>query len=377
MAKHTQKHAKKSTQSHERAYAMKPYLRRRRLGAAAAPHQVSYTPDQVAALYQFPKVPTGPDQTIAIIELGGGFAPADIESYFAKIKLPAPTLTAVSVEGGTNAPGVDEDADGEVMLDILVAGAAYSYCTGTAANIVVFFSPNTNAGFAAAISAAAAHSSKPSVCSISWGGPENKWPTSARAGMEAAFTAAAAAGMTVLVAAGDNGSGDGESGHHVDYPASSPQTIGCGGTTLHTTGGVITSETVWNDGSQGGSTGGGFSADYPKPSWQTGNTHVTRGVPDLAGDADPYTGYVVVVDGKAQVIGGTSAVAPLMSALVAVLCRGTKKRFGFLNPLLYQNPSAFRDITIGNNGAFSASAGWDPTTGLGVPVGTQLLEALS
>jgi len=358
-------------------HALKPYLRRRRRGASASPHQVSYTPDQIAALYQFPKVPTGPDQTIAIIELGGGFAPADIQSYFSKLKLPAPNVTAVPIDGGTNAPGVNEDADGEVMLDILVAGAAYSYCTGTAANILVFFAKNTNKSFADAISAAAAHASKPSVCSISWGGPENQWPAAARASMEAAFTAAANAGMTVLVAAGDNGSGDGESGQHVDYPASSPQTIGCGGTTLHTIGTTIASETVWNDGSQGGSTGGGFSAVYHKPTWQTGVNNLARGVPDLAGDADPYTGYVVVVDGKTQVIGGTSAVAPLMSALVAVLCRAKKKRFGFLNPQLYQNPGAFRDVTVGNNGAFSASTGWDATTGLGVPVGTKLLEALS
>ena len=358
-------------------HALKPYLRRRRLGAAAAPHQVSYTPDQIAALYQFPKVPTGPDQTIAIIELGGGFAPADITSYFKKLNLPAPKVTAVPVDGGVNAPGVNPDPDGEVMLDILVAAGAYSYCTGTAANIAVFFAPNTNKGFADAISAAAAHASKPSVCSISWGGPENSWPAAARAGMESAFSAAANAGMTVLVAAGDNGSGDGESGHHVDYPASSPQVLGCGGTTLHATGGVITAETVWHDGSAGGSTGGGYSALYHKPTWQAGNAAITRGVPDLAGDADPYTGYVVVVDGKTQVIGGTSAVAPLMSALVAVLCRAKKKRFGLLNPQLYKNPAAFRDITVGNNGAFSASTGWDPTTGLGVPVGVKLLEMIS
>jgi kumamolisin len=263
------------------------------------------------------------------------------------------------------------------MLDILVAGAAYAYCTGVAANIAVFFAPNTNTGFAAAIKAAAAHTSKPSVCSISWGGPENRWSTTDRAGMESAFTSAAHANMTVLVAAGDNGSGDGESGHHVDYPASSPQVIGCGGTTLHASQGVITSEAVWNDGSHGGATGGGFSADFQKPVWQIGNANQARGVPDLAGDADPYTGYVVVVDGKAQVIGGTSAVAPLMSGLIAVLCRAKKKPLGFINPQLYKNPGAFRDISVGNNGAFSASTGWDPATGLGVPIGVKLLEAVS
>lgn len=354
------------------------YLRRRRLGARAAPHQVSYTPDQIAALYQFPKAPTGPDQTIAIIELGGGYNTTDIESYFTKLRLPTPKMTAVSIDGGANEPGKDEDADGEVMLDILVAAAVYSHCTGVAANIAVFFSPNSNAGFAAAIKAAAAHASKPSVCSISWGGPENRWSAADRSAMEAAFTAAAHAGMTVLAAAGDNGSGDGETGNHVDYPASSPQVLGCGGTTLHASQqGGITSESVWNDGSHGGATGGGFSANFPKPDWQLGVVHQTRGVPDLAGDADPYTGYVVVVDGKAQVIGGTSAVAPLMSGLVAVLCRAKNKRLGFINPQLYKTPAAFRDILVGNNGAFSAGAGWSATTGLGVPIGVKLLEAVS
>ncbi len=348
---------------------IQPYLRRR-IGAHATGTPVSYTPDQIAALYQFPKVETGPEQTIAIIELGGGFNPADINAYFDKIGLPAPKVEAVSVDGGTNAPGVDENADGEVMLDILVAASAYSYSTGQAANIKVFFAPD--ASFAKAIQTAATHSSRPSVCSISWGAPENKWSTADISAMEAAFKAAADAGMTVLAAAGDNGSGDGEAGHHVDYPASSPQVIACGGTSLRATGGVIHSETVWNDGSRGGATGGGYSAKFEKPSYQEMVKHRTRGVPDIAGDADPYTGYVVLVDGKAQVIGGTSAVAPLMSALIAVLCKAKSTRFGFLNPTLYKEPGAFRDVLLGNNGAFAASSSWDPTTGLGGPVGIKL-----
>jgi kumamolisin len=356
---------------------IKPYVRRRGSMGAAASHQVSYTPDQIAALYQFPKVPTGPDQTIALIELGGGYRESDITHYFSKLGLPAPKMTAVGVAGGKNAPGVDQDSDGEVMLDVLVAAAAYSYCTGTAANILVFFAPNdVQTGFADAIKAAAAHSKKPSVCSISWGAPENHWTEDSIAGMEAAFTAANEANMTVLVAAGDNGSGDGERGHHVDYPASSPQVIGCGGTSLHAAGTTIVSEMVWHDGSQGGSTGGGYSTLFARPKWQT-FTNKMRGVPDLAGDADPVTGYVVVVDGTQQVIGGTSAVAPLMAGLVAALCRHKGRPLGFLNPELYRSVAAFRDISIGNNGAFSASSGWDAATGLGVPVGAKLVKDVS
>ncbi len=350
---------------------IKSYLRRRpEAQATGAP--ISYTPDQIAALYQFPKVPNGPDQTIAIIELGGGFRETDIKTYFTKLGLPAPQVEAVSVDGGTNAPGVDEGADGEVMLDILVAAAAYAYCTGKPADIKVFFAPD--ASFATAVRAAAAHPSKPSACSISWGAPENRWADSDVSAMEAALTEAATAGMTVLAAAGDNGSGDGEQGHHVDYPASSPQVLGCGGTSLRATGGVIHSETVWKDGSRGGSTGGGFSARFKQPNYQSAIKHLTRGVPDLAGDADPNTGYVIMVDGRTEVIGGTSAVAPLMSAMVAVLCRARNKRLGACHEMLYTQPSLFRDVILGNNGAFAASSGWDPTTGLGVPIGAKLVD---
>ena len=231
---------------------IRPYLRRRRLGPLASQTHVSYTPDQIAALYQFPEVKTGTDPTIAIVELGGGFANADIKTYFTKLGLPVPDVQAVSVAGGVNAPGRDTEADGEVMLDILVAAAAYTHCTGSAAKIRVFFAPDAN--FADAVKTAASHESKPVVCSISWGAPANSWGTADLNAMEAALKAAADAGMTVLAAAGDNGSGDGERGHHVDYPASSPQVTGCGGTSLHALGSAIHSETTWNDGSRGGST---------------------------------------------------------------------------------------------------------------------------
>ncbi|SRR6266446_6540870 len=352
---------------------IRPYLRRRRLGPLATGAHVSYTPDQIADLYQFPQVKTGADPAIAIIELGGGFVDSDIRSYFAKLALPAPDVKAVSVAGGVNAPHRDTEADGEVMLDILVAAAAYSHCTGTAAKIRVFFAPD--ASFADAVRVAATHESKPVVCSISWGAPENHWNATERDAMEAAFKAAADAGMTVLAAAGDNGSGDGERGHHVDYPASSPQVVACGGTSLRAAGTSVHSETTWNDGSRGGATGGGFSVYFARPSWQ-GLPNKARGLPDIAGDADPYTGYVVIVDGQAQVIGGTSAVSPLMSALIALLSKKKGKPLGLINPVLYKHPGVFRDVTLGNNGAFSAGSGWDATTGLGVPVGKLLASAL-
>ncbi|HEY4463152.1 MAG TPA: pseudomonapepsin, partial [Streptosporangiaceae bacterium] len=173
-------------------------------------------------------------------------------------------------------------------------------------------------------------------------------------------------------------------------PASSPYVLGCGGTRLdaNPTTGAIASETVWNDQPSGGATGGGVSDVYPLPSWQASagvpapSGSGGRGVPDVAGDADPKSGYQVLVDGKQAVYGGTSAVAPLWAGLVARLAQGAGKRFGLLQPLIYpgvtpgKNVPGFNDITTGNNGAYSAGPGWDACTGLGSPDGTALLTRL-
>ncbi len=198
---------------------------------------------------------------------------------------------------------------------------------------------------------------------------------------------AGALGVTICAASGDNGSGDGvtDGANHVDFPASSPNILACGGTTLQSANGAVTSETVWNDGAQGGATGGGFSNQFPLPAYQASDNIKPpsgggRGVPDVCGDADPETGYQVLVDGKSLVIGGTSAVAPLWSGLIALLNQKLGKSVGFLQPVLYGLPKtadAFNDVTQGSNGAFSAGPGWDPTTGLGSPSGENLLTALS
>jgi kumamolisin len=205
--------------------------------------------------------------------------------------------------------------------------------------------------------------------------------------LDSAAQDAAALGVTMCAAAGDNGSSDGvnDGANHVDFPASSPHILACGGTSLQSANGVITSETVWNDGAQGGATGGGFSTQFPLPAWQASAgikppSGGGRGVPDVAGDADPETGYNVLVDGQKLVFGGTSAVAPLWSALIALLNEKLGKSLGFLEPTLYALPGtsgAFHDITKGSNGAFSAGPGWDAATGLGSPDGAGLLKALS
>lgn len=347
----------------------------------AQPSQ-SYTPLQLGQLYGFP-AGDGSGQGVAIIELGGGYEESDLATYFQSLGLAkAPTVTAVSVAGGQNQPG--GDADAEVMLDIEVAGAL-----APAAQFAVYFAPNTDQGFYEAISQAAHDdTNKPSVMSISWGGPEDSWTDASRDAMQSALQDAVALGVTVTAAAGDSGSSDGEDDGqpHVDFPASSPYALACGGTTLDAGDGGIDSETVWNETSANeGATGGGVSTAFPLPDWQQSaqvpeapDGSAGRGVPDVAGDADPLTGYQVRVDGEDQVIGGTSAVAPLWAALVARLNQQLGAPLGDAHAALYQIGSkAFRDVTEGNNGDYQAGTGWDACTGWGSPDGQALLDALT
>jgi kumamolisin len=411
-------------------------------GSAAAAQGTSYTPNQVADLYGFPADTTGAGQTIAVIELGGGFSTSDLDSYFGGLGIAVPSISAVGVDGASNAPGSDPTgADVEVNLDIDVIGAV-----APGATQVVYFAPNNgDQGFVDAISDAATASPAPIAISISWGQSEDSWTAQGLSSMNAAISDAAALGITVCVAAGDNGSGDGvtDGEVHVDFPASSPYALGCGGTKLvaDATTGTISSEVVWNETTAGeGAGGGGVSDQFALPSWQatagvparasgsgtggnggTGGTggggehhrhhrhedgadaagdsglaagasSVTsgasasssggRGVPDVAGNADPTTGYQVYADGKAQVVGGTSAVAPLWAALISRLAQATGQRFGLIQTTLYAgitpgiDVEGFNDITSGNNGAYSAGPGWDACTGLGSPEGAVLLKRL-
>lgn len=366
----------------------RPYIRLAAPVAGPAPSAAtSYTPVQVADMYQFPAGTDGTGQTAAIIELGGGFAGSDLGTYFSGLGIPVPSVTAAGVDGAANQPGQDPSgADGEVLLDIEVLGAV-----APGAKQIVYFAPNTDQGFADAILAAVHATPAPAVVSISWGGSEDSWTAQARSALDQAIADAAALGITVCAAAGDSGSGDGGSGVHTDFPASSPHALACGGTSLQgdPAAGTITSETVWNDGPGQGATGGGVSDVFPVPSWQAaagvpgragGGTG--RGVPDVAGNADPATGYQTLVDGQPQVAGGTSAVAPLWAGLICRLAQATGRQFGLLQSRLYAGVTAqvaapgFRDITSGSNGAYTAVPGWDACTGLGSPDGTALLTLL-
>lgn len=337
----------------------------------------SFTPDQVARLYGFPTGYSGKGECIGIIELGGGFQQADISNYFKRLKLQVPSVKAISVDGGKNSPSNADSADGEVMLDIEVAGAV-----ANGASIVVYFAPNTEKGFLDAITTAVHDTGNtPSVISISWGAAEVNWTTQALDNFNEAFKSASALGVSICVSSGDSGSRDGETDGkvHVDFPSSSPYALACGGTHLEANGSKISSETVWND-SVDSATGGGVSAYFPLADYQA-NAGVPleldtkfkgRGLPDVAANADPNTGYQVLVDGQDLVVGGTSAAAPLMAGLIALFNEQYQKPSGLIHPQIYAAKGLCRDITVGDNKTtssgtgYSAGSGWDACAGLGV-----------
>jgi kumamolisin len=308
---------------------------------------------------------------IGILELGGSWTQPDLDQFSERNGLPKIQVTDVSVDGTIqNTPGVDPNADGEVALDIQVAAATYYYATGTLPTIKVFWAQNSFQAFATAIKQAAAEGCD--VLSISWGSDEDAWEKfpDLAAEVEAAAAAATAEGMVLFAAAGDNSSSDGVPGANVDLPSACPHVIGCGGTSK-----TMFSEVVWGDGNpDGNGTGGGYSDIFGPQAWQINapprSTPGSGGrmVPDVAANADPNTGYLIVVNGTEVQIGGTSAVAPFYAGLFASF----GQKLGWVTPTLWKNPKAFVDITQGSNGSYDATVGPDPCTGLGVPIGTAI-----
>jgi kumamolisin len=365
-----------------------PHFRRRAARSTRQHHSGGFTPLQVARLYDFPRQLDGSGETIALLEVSGGYHRPDLDAYFDTLGLRTPRLVDVHVDHGRNLPVGDPDSDdSEVLLDIEVAGAV-----APGARLAVYWTPNTERGFIDAL-AEVVHDAtlRPSVLSISWGSAEATWTGQAMRVLDGLFQSAAAVGVTVLAASGDNGSHDGvhDGRAHVDFPASSPHVLACGGTRLHLhRDGALAEEEAWNDGPHHGATGGGISDVFAVPEWQqqaglprsaNPGHRPGRGVPDVAGDADPDTGYTVRVDGQDTVIGGTSAVAPLWAGLVAMANQRRGRPLGLLTPTLYgavRQAGGLRDVATGSNGAYTACAGWDACTGLGTPNGARLLDAL-
>ncbi len=363
------------------------------------------TPQQVAMLYQFPSPLDAAGQTIGLLEFGGGFYQSDVDEYFKNGVAPASVID-VPVNGATNNPGNAQhpnDADVEVALDIDVAGSV-----AQGATIAVYFSTFDENGWVQAVTTAVLPEPgqpTPSVISISWGWPELEtvpgtnpvfsWSPSAIAAVSETFQEAAALGITVLVASGDSGSGCGigDDLAHVLYPASDSWVTACGGTVITNVNGSSFSEQTWQDGN-GNATGGGVSAYFvPPPQWQStvklspsvNDGHLGRNLPDVAGNADPSSGYELVLYGHSVgPVGGTSAVAPLYAGLIADLNARLGAPVGYLNPTLYLNGgAACRDVADGISNAtdgapgYTSTSGYNACTGWGSIIGTKLLAEMS
>jgi len=380
--------------------AARPHRVSGRVGKSA-PWVAGYSPLEVAELYEFPPHLDGSGQTIAIVELDGGFIPSDVAAYFRKLGLAPPKIETVLIDAQTNSIGKhlplhpELNADDEVAMDIEIAGAI-----APGARQVVYFAQNTDQSFLKAVNAAIFATPQPACISISWGQAENTYSKQAMKAFEGAFQDAANFGIPVCVSAGNAGSFDEANFRQVDFPASAPHALACGGTRLLASGGAITGEKVWHadvTDDQGDKvrhgTGGGVSQFFAKPVYQSGVEVPTppegstggRGVPDVSGNADPATGYRIRVKGVEEIIGGTSAVPPLWAGLIARMGQSIGGPVGFLNPQVYKartRAEGFRDIAEGNNGSPKedgfrhATSGWNPRAGLGTPKGKDLLRAL-
>ena len=346
--------------------------------ATAAP--TGYTPLDVAKAYHFP-TGDGTGEHIGVISLGGRYDDRVQAEYQKALGVAHVPFNVVRVDGGADQPS-DAGPTGENMLDAEMIGALVPNADKT-----MYIAPNTDRGFLDAISTALHDAHHNSAISISWGGPEERFTPQAVAAFNELFKEARAMGVNVFSAAGDNGATDGipDGKPHVDFPSSSPSVIGNGGTklTLNESGGIA-KETVWNELAHGsGATGGGVSSINPKPPSQTSLPISGRGVPDIAGNADPVTGFKMFVPagtpGKVgvELVGGTSAVAPLYAALAARLEQALGHPIGDLQKAIYAAPAdTFHDVTTGNNGGYKAQPGWDAATGRGSVDGTALLGYL-
>ncbi|MFF3915965.1 protease pro-enzyme activation domain-containing protein [Streptomyces sp. NPDC001852] len=318
-----------------------------------------YTPAQLKGGYNVSGTYTGSGQKIALLEFDG-FQQSNITTYDNHYGLGSPTPTVQQVDGGSGALG---DGQVEVELDIEVLHAI-----APKANVTVFEGPNSDAGEVDTYQAIV-DSGIPTT-SISWGAAESARTTSGINAVDAVFKAGAAQGLGFYAASGDSGSDDaGDGGTSVDYPASDPYVTGVGGTKL-----TVTSSNAWSKEVAWSGGGGGKSSVFKIPSWQTAVQKSAGGgyrqVPDVSAHANPSPGVSIYSQGSWSSVGGTSAAAPEWAAFAALYnqqaAAAGKANLGFADPALYSaSGTGFHDITSGSNGAYSAAAGWDFTSGWG------------
>jgi kumamolisin len=313
----------------------------------------------------------GAGSTVGLLEFSG-YSQSDVTKYDTNYSLSVATPTVVSAGGGTT----DTSGQDEVDLDIEVVQALAPGST-----IKVYEAPNSDAGETAVYSKLV--SDDVPIVSISWGIYESGETSSNRTALNTDFQEAAAQGQSVYAASGDSGSDDaGNGGTSVDFPASDPYVTGTGGTTLTTSSGTWSKETAWSG------SGGGVSSIFTRPSFQTSseNSSSYRGVPDVAADANPSSGWSIYTEGAWYEFGGTSAAAPNWAAFTAILDDEANatggSTLGYANSTIYalasssSYSSAFHDVTSGSNGSYSAGTGYDKVTGWGSYNGANFIAAV-
>jgi kumamolisin len=360
-------------------------------GRPAPSTGAAFVPANLVAAYGFPSGLDGTGQRIGVIGFAAAVPSEDLDAYCRLLGIAPPALDVMPApaDGPTLDDGSGADRDALAAVLQLLAGLA------PRAELVVRLAAPTERGCIDAL-AAAVHGAEPAldVLCLSWAGAEEGWSVQAARAIDEILADAAALGITVCAASGDDGAGlaPGSDTASVSLPASSPLALACGGTALSLAGGIAY-EVVWNDAALGGGAGGGgVSTLFPVPSWQEAHrpplsvrtARAGRGVPDIAAVAAPSPGLLCVLDGAPVACGGTALSAALWAALVARINQGTGGALGFITPRLYNLPQtgAFRDILFGGNettgrvGGYFARPGWDVCTGLGTPLGEGLLRGL-
>jgi len=343
-------------------------------------------PTEIASLYGIPLDRDVSAASIGIIALGGGYQQSDLAGALQQMGRSVPNVVQHPVGNARNNFGNGSEADQEIALDLQIVAALLP-----TARITVYFAENTTVSLAQALKQAVHDDvNRPSVVSISWGSMETEaWTLPARNALQAILADAVRLHVTVVAASGDElatcGALDGEA--NVNFPASSPYVLACGGTAPVVRNGAIAGESVWNDGFTG--TGGGISAVFPVPAYQANaglpsslaTSQPGRGVPDVAAAAAKIPGYSIVLNGVRMAKDGTSAATPLWASLIAMANAARGSPVGLVNPSLYAEPALCRAITQGNNRVngigYDAGPGWSACTGLGVPKGAEVIAALA
>jgi pseudomonalisin/xanthomonalisin len=321
----------------------------------------TYGPHDFETMYNAPAATTGSGQTVAVITQGDlrGVA-TDLATFQSRNNLPSVPLTVVQ----TTATSTDTSGADEYDLDT-------QYSTGFAPGVSTLLAYNSDTlGDIHPLNAFVTEN-RAKTASASYGGCEilNALLGDVTAD-DQVFQQAQAQGQTFWFSSGDEGSacsilvnaGAPVGVPDVEYPASSPYVVAVGGTSLTGQTTQPTREITWLGG------GGGYSNIESAPSWQADNLAFTgavgRGVPDVSLDADPSSGYTVVVGGSDTTIGGTSASAPAWNGIWARVLQA-HPGIGFAAPVLYRSASSLVDITLGTNGLYAATPGYDLSTGLG------------